>query len=188
VWATAIYAGLRRGELQALRVCDIKLGKSLIFVERGWDQEEGVIDPKTYSSRRKVPLLAPLRDYLDEHLLRTGRSGEDLVFGRTATEAFYPSTMDNRAKRAWRAHNEKARETGAKELTPITCHEGRHTLVSMMIASGANAKAIQVAIGHTRIQTTYDTYGHMLPGAEDELRDQMESYLANAAEKAQQAA
>src|SRR5262249_4230477 len=38
VWATAFYAGLRRGELQALRVCDIDFEAHLIAVERGWDQ------------------------------------------------------------------------------------------------------------------------------------------------------
>ena len=74
MWATAFYAGLRRGELQALRVCDIDLGASLIAVERGWDQVEGVIEPKSHAGRRTMPLLAILRDYLDEHLLRTGRS------------------------------------------------------------------------------------------------------------------
>jgi integrase len=93
VWATAFYAGLRRGELQALRVFDVDLGASLIHVERGWDQDEGAIEPKSRSGRRRVPLLAILRDYLDEHLLRTGRSGEDLVFGRTALDAFVASTV-----------------------------------------------------------------------------------------------
>jgi integrase len=34
IWATAFYAGLRRGELQALRCSDIDLGRSEITVER----------------------------------------------------------------------------------------------------------------------------------------------------------
>ncbi|HET6571925.1 MAG TPA: hypothetical protein VFG58_10615 [Solirubrobacterales bacterium] len=42
VWATAFYAGLRRGELQALRCCDLDFKANLIRVERGWDQEEGL--------------------------------------------------------------------------------------------------------------------------------------------------
>jgi integrase len=61
---------------------------SLIRVDRGWDQEEGAIEPKSEASRRTVPLLAVLRDHLDEHLLRTGRSGDELVFGRTPDEPF----------------------------------------------------------------------------------------------------
>lgn len=184
VWATAFYSGLRRGELQALRACDIDLGASLIRVERGWDQEEGVIGPKSHTSRRSVPLLALLRDHLDEHLLRTGCKGTDLVFGRTATEAFVSSTIDNGAKRAWAAANErerKAAESDGREpqlLAPLTMHECRHTFASLLIAAGTNPKAIQTFMGHSKIQTTFDTYGHLLPGSHDEVRARMDAYLA----------
>jgi integrase len=197
LWATAFYAGLRRGELQALRACDIDLGPSRINVEQGWDQEEGVIDPKSEAGRRSVPLVAVLRDYLDEHLLRTGRRGEDLVFGRGRADAFYPSTVDNRAKRAWETANKREQEAAEKEnrephlLKPITLHDARHSFVSVMIDAGANAKAIQEFVGHSKIQTTYDVYGHLLPGAHDEVRERMDAYLGtanDAGEQLQQAA
>lgn len=184
VWATAFYAGLRRGELQALRVCDVDLGASLIRVERGWDQEEGEIDPKSESSRRTVPVLAVLRDYLDEHLLLTEREGEDLVFGRSAGAAFVASTVDNRAKRAWKAVNKREREEAEEAerepelLAPITLHECRHTFASLLIDAGANAKAIQEFMGHSKIQTTFDIYGHLLPGSHDDVRERMDAYLS----------
>src|SRR5437868_5866979 len=38
LWATALYAGLRRGELQALRWQDVDLNQRLVRVERSWDQ------------------------------------------------------------------------------------------------------------------------------------------------------
>ena len=37
LWATAVYAGLRRGELLALRWEDVDLKAGLIRVERAWD-------------------------------------------------------------------------------------------------------------------------------------------------------
>jgi integrase len=40
-WATALYAGLRRGELQALRWQDIDFDADLIRVERGWTPKPG---------------------------------------------------------------------------------------------------------------------------------------------------
>jgi integrase len=89
-WATAFYAGLRRGELQALRVRDIDREASLIAVERGWDQVAGVIEPKSRAGRRSVLLLTVLRDYLDTHMRSSGRSGDDLLFGRTSQQAFSP--------------------------------------------------------------------------------------------------
>ena len=41
VWATAMYAGLRRGELRALRWSDIDLKEGVIRVEHSWDGKEG---------------------------------------------------------------------------------------------------------------------------------------------------
>jgi integrase len=170
LWACAFYAGLRRGELQALRVRDVELGASVIRVERGWDQYEREIDPKSNSSRRTVPLLAVLRDYLDERLIRTGRSSDDLVFGRTASDPFSPPVIGMRAKAAWEAAG----------LDPITLHECRHTFASLLIDSGANPKAIQEFMGHSKIQTTFDTYGHLIEGSRDEVRRRMDAYLSPA--------
>lgn len=169
VWATAFYAGLRRGELRALRVSDIDLGKSEIHVGRSWDAVEGDIDPKSDAGRRIVPLLAVLRDYMDEHLLQTGRSGDELVFGRTSSDPFVPSTLRNHALDAW-ANPEKP-------LKPIGLHECRHTFASLLIDAGANAKAIQEFMGHATIQMTFDRYGHLMPGRRDEIRTQLDSYM-----------
>lgn len=183
IWATAFYAGLRRGELQALRVCDIAFEANVVAVERGWDQEEGVIEPKSLAGRRTVPLLAILRGYLEGSVEATGRSGEDLLFGRTTAEAFYASTFDHRAKRAWKVANERVAEeregegAEATSLRPITLHECRHTFASLLIDAGANPKAIQQFMGHSKIQTTFDVYGHLLPGSHDEVRHRMDAYL-----------
>lgn len=183
VWATAFYAGLRRGELQALRCMDIDLAANLIHVRKGWDQVEGEIEPKSQAGTRTIPLLAVLRGFLDEQLRRTGRSGKDRIFGRTAASPFYAATIDGRAKRAWIAHNKaeraKAEEEGRepKLLTVLTMHECRHTFASLLIDTGANPKAIQEVMGHSKIQTTFDVYGHLLPGSYEDVRARMDAYL-----------
>src|SRR5262249_50674953 len=154
--------------LQALRWCDLHLGASLIRVERSWDQYEGPIEPKSRSSRRAVPLLAILRDYLDQHKLATGGGREALVFGRSEETPFAPMAVGKRAAKAWKGGG----------LDPITLHECRHTFASLLIDSGANPKAIQEYMGHSKIQTTFDVYGHLLPGSRDEVRERMDAYLA----------
>jgi integrase len=186
IWATAFYAGLRRGELQALRCMDVDLNANLIHVRKGWDQVEGEIEPKSPAARRVIPVLAILRDHLAEQLQRSGRTGKDRIFGRSAGEVFYASTVDGRAKRAWRAHNDAEREAAAEQgrgpelLTLLTMHECRHTFASILIDTGANPKAIQEVMGHSKIQTTYDVYGHLLPGSYDDVRVRMDAYLAAA--------
>ena len=54
------YAGLRRGELRALRVRDVDLEAGTIRVERGWDDKEGEIAPKSQAGIRQVFVLDAL--------------------------------------------------------------------------------------------------------------------------------
>ena len=41
---------------------------------------------------------------------------------------------------------------------------------------GLDGKAIQQFMGHSKIQTTFDVYGHLLPGSHDEVRKRMDAY------------
>jgi integrase len=103
LWATALYAGLRRGELRGLRWSDVDLAAApaLIHVRRTWDDAEGEVDVKTEAGFRTVPLTGRLRALVVEHGLTTRRGGDDLVFGRTASDPFTPTTVRTRALTAW---------------------------------------------------------------------------------------
>jgi hypothetical protein len=61
-------------------------------------------------------------------------------------------------------------------LTLLTMHECRHTFASVLIDTGANPKAIQEVMGHSKIQTTFDVYGHLLPGSYDDIRGWMPTW------------
>jgi integrase len=168
LWATALYGGLRRGELQALRWGDLDLANGVIRVERAWDVQEGPIEPKSRAARRRVPIPAILRDYLVEH--RHGRPGAlGHVFGRPDGKAFDGPTVDGRAKAAWRRAG----------LEPITLHEARHTFASLMIAAGVNAKALATYMGHASVTITLDRYGHLIPGNEDEAAALLDAFLGH---------
>jgi integrase len=188
LWATAFYAGLRRGELRALAWADVDLGRSEIRVERAWDDREGPQAPKSEAGRRTVPILAVLRDFLDALKIGSGRDGEDLVFGVSASEPFSPSTIRDRAARAWKRANKAEREAAEKSerkpvpLDPITLHECRHTFASLLIDAGVNAKAIQTFMGHATIQMTFDQYGKLMPGSREQARELVDAYL-DAAER-----
>jgi len=168
MWATALYGGLRRGELQALRWDDVDLAKGVIKVERAWDVREGHIEPKSRAGRRSVPIAVILRDYLVEHKQRTGGRGH--VFARANGKPFDAVTIGERSKSAWRR----------AELEPITLHEARHTFASLMIAAGVNAKALATYMGHASVTITYDRYGHLMPGNETEAAALLDAYLERA--------
>lgn len=162
LFATALYAGLRRGELVALRWEDVDLAAGKIHVRRGWDAIEGEITPKSREGRRTVPIPAVLRGYLVDHKFRGDGTGR--VFG-TATVV---RRQAEQAPKRWRQHN----------LEPISLHECRHTYASLMIAAGANPKTISTLMGHANISITLDLYGHLMPGTEAEAADALDLYLA----------
>ncbi|MDX6582994.1 MAG: hypothetical protein QOI10_2178 [Solirubrobacterales bacterium] len=178
IWATAFYAGLRLGELQALRVEDVDLATGVIQVRRGWDRVEGEIALKTDSGRRRVPIVAALRDHLLDDLARSGRRGAELIFGRTPQDRFAANRLQRHADDAWTA-------AALERLTP---HEFRHSYAAMMIAAGVNAKALQSFMGHANISITLDTYGHLMPGSEAEAAALAEIYLKVQREQAEAAA
>ncbi|MGA9635491.1 MAG: tyrosine-type recombinase/integrase [Solirubrobacterales bacterium] len=178
IWATAMYAGLRRGELKALRDDDVDLAAGVIRVEHGWDEKEGEIELKTAAGRRRVPIALALRDILTEHRIRSGRSGAELIFGRGPSWAFNGKALQDRADTAWR-------KAGLERITP---HECRHTFASLMIAAGVNAKALSTFMGHANISVTMDRYGHLMPGSEEEAAALLDSYLQAQQRSAEEAA
>ncbi len=167
LWATAFYAGLRRGELQALRWRCVDFEQRLIRVERSWDQVAGEIDVKTDAGRRTVPMADGLRRELAQDELRSGRTDDDLVFGRTASDAFVPSTVRLRALAAWKA----------AELEPIGLHEARHCAASFLIAAGLNAKELSVYTGHSDIRVTFNVYGHLWGDRLELAADRLSAFL-----------
>ena len=177
LWATALYAGLRRGELQALRWSDVDLAAGLIHVERSYDENARVyVSPKSAKGRRKVPIAAVLRDRLVDH--RMASEADGLVFGRSPVTPFAPGAVTHRAAKAWA-------DAG---LDRIVLHEARHTFASLMIAAGVNAKALSTYMGHASINITMDRYGHLMPGSEAEAAQLLDEYLTRASERAEDAA
>jgi integrase len=158
---------LRRGELLGLRWVDVDFAKGVIRVERGWDLYAGVIAAKSPAAVRAVPMAFPVRRELRDLKLRSGRD-EDLVFGRTATEPFFPSTIRSRANAAWKKAG----------IQSITLHEARHCAISFFIASGLDLKQVSTWAGHSDIRVTLNRYAHLIPGSERDAADRLSAYLS----------
>ncbi len=168
LWATALYAGLRYGELRALRWSGVDLAGGSIRVTESWDPKAGAIAPKTKNSQRTTPLPGLLRDCLMEARMAAGEPCADaLVFGDATGKPFQAVTIYRRADRAWEAQS----------LGHLRLHQARHTYASFMIAAGVNAKALSAFMGHSSIKVTFDLYGHLMPGTEAEAAALLDSYL-----------
>jgi integrase len=187
LWATAFYAGLRRGELQALTWTAVDLAGGVLHVlpETGsYDQRTRIVQgPKSTAGARRVPVVGALRDHLVAHRADAGARPRGLVFARgrlagscragTEDQPFNDSSTGGRAARAWLAAG----------LPPCSLHDARHTFASMAIAAMAargvfNPKLLQEVMGHTSIQVTFDRYGHLFPGAQHELAGMLDDLHA----------
>jgi len=188
-WATAFLAGLRRGEILALRVEDLDLtgAEAMLSVRQSFDERvradeevQGIIGrppngrgvfvlPKTKKGKREVGVPKVLAKILAEHLLRTGRR-EGLVFGPDGLQPMVYRTLLQRAYCAF----------GNAGLEKITPHECRHTYASLMIAAGVNIKVVSEWMGHSSVNVTLDIYGHLMPGAEREALGLLNARLAAA--------
>lgn len=150
VWGTALYAGLRYGELRALRWGAVKMATGVIEVRESWDPKEGPIDPKTRRSRRTVPLPGVLRPLLKAHRAHTADARDRaLVFAVAPDTPFEVERLYRLADSAWE-------EAGIAER--LRLHQARDTYASFMIAAGVNPKALSAFMGHSPVTVTFDLY------------------------------
>lgn len=178
LWATAFYAGLRRGELRALRVRDVDFDAAVIRVERGWDDVEGPIEPKSRAGTRTVFMLEPLRPLLEPLAERTG-DPDALLFGLTATTAFEPKNIARKVKAAWKAANDKRAKDEVPALETFMLHEARHSFSTYLDHAGVSETRADRYMGHSN-SSVAGRYRHLLPGQMAEDAKRVDEYLAGA--------
>ena len=62
-------------------------------------------------------------------------------------------------------------------ISGVRFHDLRHTHASLLLTSNIPIHVVQARMGHESIQTTVDTYGHVLPASDVEAGRTMESQL-----------
>jgi len=175
---TALRSGLRKGELIALKWGDIQFGRDesdsnrFILVQRNYSLGQ-FTTPKNHRTRR-VDLSRQLRMVLlqlrDKRLLDAFLEGktsisDELVF---PSQAGTPIKPDNIAVRYMQPALEKA------GLRRFRFHDLRHTFGSLLIQGGASLTYVKEQMGHSSIQITVDTYGHLIPGADIKWIDRLD--------------
>ena len=168
----AAFTGLRAGEIVALRTEAVDLLHRRVQVLASATEAYGKLQfgpSKTYQ-RRSVPLPQSLVDELTSHL--AGKDPSDFVFtssrgGPLRQSNFYARSFKPAVLRA-----------GLPEETRF--HDLRHTYAALLIAEGAHPRAIMERLGHSSIQVTLGTYGHLFPSLEASLTEALDDVYRNA--------
>jgi integrase len=178
LFLVALRAGLRRGELVALQWGDIQFGKDendsnrFMIVQHNYVCREHTTT-KSKKSRR-VDLSREMRRALielrDKRLLEAFLKGkndiaEELVFRSPEGAILDP---DNLYHRFFLPVLAKA------GIRKIRLHDLRHTFGSLLIQNGASVVYVKEQMGHSSIQVTVDTYGHLIPGANVSFVDKLD--------------
>jgi integrase len=160
LWYLAL-SGLRRGEIAGLMWTDIDFDAGTVTIARNRVQAGAgnVVenDPKTASSRRRLPLDAGLVAVLRS--ARARQAAERLALGGgsweyvAVTEAGEPYTPDT-LTRAWRRH------VKAAGVRPIRLHDARHSCGTALHLRGVPLAVIAKWLGHADAETTARIYAH----------------------------
>lgn len=164
----AVTTGMRRAELLGLEWKHVDLDKGVISIRQSIpafkDGEPIIKDPKTKGSRRNIAIsnyvIQQLSLYKTEWDNMKNENSDiwegtygDFLFCNKLGVPYYPKTLTEK----WRDFNETI-----PELKFIRFHDFRHTSASILISQGAHAKTISNRLGHSKIGTTMDVYGHII--------------------------
>jgi integrase len=155
LFATAVYTGMRRGELCGLRWTDVDLERRMIVVRRSHG------GPTKSGEGCLVPIPSALVPWLAEWKLQQG-GGRALVFPNDHAGLWGAEEMHSKdsAARVSRHLADACRRAG---LRPIRFHDLRHVYASHFVMSGGDLLTLQRILGHSTPTITGEIYSHLAP-------------------------
>ena len=170
LWWLALTAGLRQGELLALRWADVDVERGSVRIVASMVRIAGqppqLGEPKSRRSRRQVELSAGALDALRRH--RTANPSIGYVFARTDGRPLSVTTTWKR----WR------RLLAAAGVRAIRFHDARHTAATLLLSRGVHPKVVSEMLGHSTVAITLDVYSHVTPAMHREAARVMDEVLA----------
>jgi integrase len=173
---TGMFAGMRIGEMLALRWKNIDLENKLINVEYGitqitkFDDKGNIVkritvigDTKTACSIREVPvpdiLVEVLKEWRKHQWVEGQLKGQDLI----ADTSIVFCNEDGRLRSYYgtRCIFDRFKIKHKLEKYNIHFHTLRHTYSTMLFESGENPKIIQALLGHKSVNTTLMVYNNV---------------------------
>lgn len=164
----AALTGFRIGELLALRWRVVNLDTGTLEVSESVFQGH-FQKPKSEKSVRIVPIGPVVRSLLENHFRRSALvRPDDLLFPNRKGGPYWDSNLLER----------ELRPAGeAAGIGRVTWHQFRHFHSSLLHDLGVPGKVVQQQLGHASVETTLNTYTHVLPATHREAIANLECLL-----------
>jgi integrase len=162
---TAIFTGLRASELRGLTWSDVDLDQARLTVRQRADRWGKIGSPKSDAGKREVPLAPLVINTLREWKLACPLSELSLVFPNGAGNV---ESLPNLHRRGLGALQAAAGITTDADHPKYGLHALRHVAASLFIEQSFTPKRVQALMGHSSIQVTFDTYGHLFPSQDED--------------------
>jgi integrase len=180
----AVSAGLRRGEILALKWADVDWGGAVLNVRRALEESTSGVafkEPKSRSGYRKVAIPALLLEALRKQQVKQqeyrdalgeGYRQQDLICCVEDGSVWKPSAFTS-------AYRDLLRR---RKLSGPNFHALRHSHVSHLLKNDVDPKVISKRLGHSRASFTMDVYAHLMPGQDEEAAKRTDTALRKALE------
>jgi integrase len=161
------FTGLRWEEAVAVPVKNVDLDGQWITVDRTASESGGKRDVRAHLKTRAAERVVAIPDIA---MPAVRRLVERHAEGRAGSEGRLYSRLINGERGGylgyamWRRYLALAHGyTAAHQDGPVkyTAHELRHVCASLLIASGATDMQVTAQMGHSKIETTKNIYGHL---------------------------
>lgn len=181
----ALFCGLRRGELIALRWPDIDFDTCILTVNKSTAILKGKKhqkDTKNRSSERSIAvpghiikLLKRYRIEYNTYKLSIGSAwaGSDFLFIQWDGSQMYPSTPNGVISKVIHRYNANHDEP----LPEVTPHGLRHTSATLLISENVDIRTVSNRLGHAQTSTTMNIYSHALKKKDEAAADALEQLL-----------
>lgn len=171
---TVALAGLRSSELRGLRKDNVDLKRGEIHITQRADQWGVIGSPKSEAGSRTIPIPPVLVAELRKWMLRAPRSDLGLLFPNSDGGVRLHSNLLNREY--WPAQVKAglvrpapaAGDDEPRSRARYDFHALRHYAASAWIKQRVDLKRLTTWLGHSSVQITLDTYGHLI---RDDLGD-----------------
>ena len=152
----AVFTGMRASELRGLAWGSLDLKRARVTVEQRADAKGTIGPPKSEAGHRTIALPSRVVKVIREWQLACPAHALGLVFPSPKGKPL--------SHRVMTLNYVKPIQIAAK-VEPFGMHAFRHAAASLWIEQGMNPKRLQVWMGHSSIQVTFDTYGHLFEQA-----------------------